>query len=120
MNQPTTAVLVIDSLEDILLQIAAWPPPSGCYTDQAGTVRLVKPVPGWEECLDLAFTEITAYGAGSPQVARRLLAAYDTLEASAVPGHRPAVQVRREDLTRQVAEGGLPQHALRADSMGLG
>ncbi len=85
VNQPTTAVLVIDSLEDILLQIARSSHPSGCYTDQAGTVRLIMPVPGWDDCLDLAFTEITTYGAGSPQVARRLLAAYNVLEAAASP-----------------------------------
>jgi predicted membrane protein DUF2254 len=49
VNQPTTAVLVIDSLEDVLLQIARSPRQSGCYTDRDGTVRLVKPLPGWEE-----------------------------------------------------------------------
>ena len=120
VNQPTTAVLVIDSLEDILLQIARAPRQSGCYTDQAGTVRLIIPVPGWDDLLDLAFTEITTYGASSPAVARRLLAAYDALEAAATPERRAGVAVRREELTRLLAEGGLPQQAMRADSMGLG
>src|SRR6202000_375380 len=76
VNQPTTAVLVIDSLEDILLQIAQAPRQSGCYTDRDGTVRLVKPLPGWEGCLDLAFTEITVYGATSPPVAPPLRGRY--------------------------------------------
>jgi len=74
VNQPTTAVPVIDSLEDVLLQIARSPRQSGCYTDREGTVRLVKPLPGWDDCLDLAFTEVTAYGAASPPVSRRLRA----------------------------------------------
>ena len=103
VNQPTTAVLVIDSLEDVLLQIARSPRHSGCYTDRDGTVRLVKPLPGWEDCLDLAFTEITVYGATSPQVARRLLAAYATLEAAADPARRAGVAARREELARQLA-----------------
>jgi uncharacterized membrane protein len=120
VNQPTTAVLVIDSLEDILLLIARSPRQSGCYTGRDGTVRLIKPLPGWQDCLDLAFTEITVYGATSPQVGRRLLAAYGVLEAAAPPGERPAVTARREELSRQLATDGGTQQALRADSMGLG
>jgi uncharacterized membrane protein len=120
VNQPTTAVLVIDSLEDVLLQIARSPRQSGCYTDRDGTVRLVKPLPGWEDCLDLAFTEITVYGAASPQVARRLLAAYAALEAAADPARRAGVAARREELARQLASDGTAQQALRADPMGLG
>ncbi len=120
VNQPTTAVLVIDSLEDVLLQLARGPRHSGCYTDPGGTVRLVIPLPGWEDCLDLAFTEITGYGAGSPQVSRRLLAAYATLEEAAAPERRPAVTARREELTRQLAGDGAPRQALRPDPMGLG
>jgi uncharacterized membrane protein len=120
VNQDTTAVLVIDSLEDVLLQISDCPRHSGCYTDRAGTVRLIKPLPDWEDCLDLAFTEITAYGASSPQVARRLLAAYATLEAAAGPAKRAGVAARREELSRLIAAGGLAQQALRADPMGLG
>jgi uncharacterized membrane protein len=120
VNQPTTAVLVIDALEDVLLQIARGPRHSGCYTDRDGTVRLVKPLPGWEECLDLAFTEITVYGATSPQVARRLLAAYTALEAAADPARRAGLTARREELSRQLASDGTAQQALRADPMGLG
>ena len=120
VNQPTTAVLVIDSLEDVLLQIARSPRQSGCYTDRDGTVRFIKPLPGWDDCLDLAFTEITAYGATSPQVTRRLLAAYAALEAAAAPGRRAAVAARREELTRQLAASGLTPMALRPDPMGLG
>jgi uncharacterized membrane protein len=120
VNQPTTAVLVIDSLEDVLLQIARSPRHSGCYTDRDGTVRLVKPLPGWEDCLDLAFTEITVYGATSPQVARRLLAAYAALEAAADPARRAGVTALREELARQLASEGTAQQALRADPMGLG
>ena len=73
-----------------------------------------------DDCLDLAFTEITAYGATSPQVSRRLLAAYAALEAAAAPGRRAAVAARREELTRQLAASGLTPMARRPDPMGLG
>ena len=120
VNQPTTAVLVIDSLEDVLLQIAPYPDQSGCYADREGTVRLVQPVPGWDTYLDLAFTEITAYGASSPQVSRRLLAAYSALDAAAGPSRRASLAARRDELTRQLAGSGLGPAALRPDPMGLG
>jgi uncharacterized membrane protein len=120
VNQPTTAVLVIDSLEDILLQIARSPRQSGCFTGRDQAVRLITPLPDWEDCLDLAFTEITGFGAGSPQVARRLLAAYGTLEEAAAPARRAAVTARREELSRQLATDGSIQQALRPDPMGLG
>jgi uncharacterized membrane protein len=122
VNQDTTAVLVIDSLEDVLLQISGYPRHSGCYTGRDGTVRLIKPLPDWEDRRDLAFTEITAYGASSPQVARRLLAAYAALEAAAGPARRAGRRSdgRREELSRLIAAGGLTQQALRADPMGLG
>lgn len=120
VNQPTTAVLVIDSLEEILLEIARSPRQSGCFTARDQQVRLITPLPGWEDCLDLAFTEITVYGAGSPQVARRLLAAYSTMEEAAAPDRRAAVAARREELTRQLATEGSIQQALRPDPMGLG
>jgi uncharacterized membrane protein len=43
VNQPTTAVQVIDRLEDILRRICARPLLSGYYADAAGTVRFVEP-----------------------------------------------------------------------------
>jgi uncharacterized membrane protein len=91
VNQPTTAVLVIDSLEDILLLIARCPRQSGCFTSRDQAVRLMTPLPDWDDCLDRASAEITAYGAGSPQAARR-----------------------------QLATDGTIQQALRPDPMGLG
>jgi uncharacterized membrane protein len=87
---------------------------------QVVDVRLIKPVPGWDDCSDLAFTEITSYGASSPQVTRRLLAAYGALEAAAAPERQAGVAVRRDELIRQLAADGLPRQALRAGSMGLG
>jgi hypothetical protein len=44
VNQDTTAVLVIDSLEDVLLQISGCPRHSGCYTDQDGQALRADPM----------------------------------------------------------------------------
>jgi uncharacterized membrane protein len=120
VNQPTTAVLVIDSLEDILLRIARRPARTGLFADHGGTVRLVEPALSWDDYLDLAFTEITTYGASSPQVVRRLLAAYAVLEAAAGPARQPGLTARREGLARQAAGSGIGPAMLRPDPMGLG
>jgi uncharacterized membrane protein len=120
VNQPTTAVQVIDRVEDIMLRIAGSPDCTGLFADAAGQVRYVEPAPGWEECLDLAFTEIADYGASSAQVVRRLLAAYDALEAAVPEERRPGLAKRRAVLVQASDREGLSSAGLRADALGLG
>jgi uncharacterized membrane protein len=120
INQPTTAIQVIDRLEDIMRRIGANPRLSGYYADAAGRVRLVEPALTWDDSLDLAFTEITVYGASSPQVVRRLLAAYDVIEAGVRPSMRAGLQARREALLLQSADLAVPAGTLRPDPLGLG
>src|SRR4030095_17268170 len=81
-NQPTTAVVVIDRLEELLLRIGRRPQPTGFFIDTEGVVRLMHTEPTWAETVDLAFTEIAIYGASSPAVMRRLAAAYERLHES--------------------------------------
>jgi hypothetical protein len=44
VNQDTAAVLVIDSLEDVLLRISGCPRQSGCYTDRDGQALRAGPM----------------------------------------------------------------------------
>ena len=46
--------------------------PDGVHRDRSGAIRLLEPVPTWDDYLDLAVTEIRVYGAGSPFVAREM------------------------------------------------
>lgn len=106
LNQPTTAVQVLDRLEDLLLRAATRPEPTGLWLDDAGAVRLVERPVCWPELFDLAVEEIVVYGTGSPQVVSRLLVMLDRLAAE-VPGERaPPVRRRRAELlaTEQAAE----------------
>jgi uncharacterized membrane protein len=119
VSQPTTAVQVIDRLEDIPLRIARSGPWSGLFASSDGEVRFVEQAMTWNQCLDLAFTEITSYGAASAQVARRLLAAYDALAAGARE-HGDDVRARRVALLEESASRGVRHAVLRADAMGLG
>jgi uncharacterized membrane protein len=120
VNQPTTAVQVIDRLEDLLLRIGTGTLLTGYYADEAGQVRFVEPVMSWGDYLDLAFTEITSYGAGSPQVVRRLLAAYQALEQRLAPGLAQAVRARHEELLTLASRQGVGAELARPDAMGLG
>ncbi|HUS42805.1 MAG TPA: hypothetical protein VMY16_09075, partial [Ilumatobacteraceae bacterium] len=69
----------------------------------SGTVRLVEPVPTWDDYLTLAFTEIRLYGASSPFVAREMRLALASLR-------RGAPAPRQSAIERQV---GLLEHAVR-------
>ncbi len=74
VNDPTTAVQVLDHLAETLRMIAdsKLPDESGSIADDAVGVRV--PVRRWEDFLELGVTEIREYGASSLQVVRRLRA----------------------------------------------
>jgi hypothetical protein len=73
--QPTTAVVVIDRLEELLLRIGRRPQPTGFFVDSGGVVRLINPEPTWAETVDLAFTDRSLWGvvAGGHATASRSL-----------------------------------------------
>jgi uncharacterized membrane protein len=122
LNQAGTATQVVDRLVDILLRIARQPWPTGLFVDDDGTVRLIERRPSWSEILDLAFTEIVLDGAGSPQVTRRLAAAYDRLGREVPPDLAPAVEPHRSALAAAVERAGRadPGVALASDPLGMG
>jgi uncharacterized membrane protein len=120
VNQPTTAVQAIDRLEDILLSICQAAEPPGFFAGRDGQVRYIEPSLTWAECVELAFTEIIAYGASAPQVSRRLLAVFDTLEDAASPGRRPSLGALRARLLQELADLGVPGDSVRPDRLGLG
>ena len=102
INDPTTAVQVLNHLGDLLHVIgsadfrpsrAAAPRPGGCSFAARG----------WEEYLALGVTEIRAYGASSVQVVRRLRAMLEELHGAVRPEHRAAVE---DELARLEAERG--------------
>ena len=123
VNQPTTAVIVIDRLEELLLRIGRRPQPTGFFVDTDGVVRLMHPEPTWAETVDLAFTEIAIYGASSPAVTRRLAAAYSRLRQEVPVDLR--VDVARhvallEPLAAAAIMPGHPMATPRPDARGLG
>ncbi|MFC8661728.1 DUF2254 domain-containing protein [Streptomyces sp. NPDC057199] len=124
VNDPTTAVQAVDRIVQFLSSVARRPLGALLHRDRRGAVRLVQPVPGWTELVDLGFTEIRGCAVSSPQVTRRLLAGLDDLLA-AVPEDRRAPLVRHRTLLTQAVERTVPQAADRAfalhpDRQGIG
>jgi uncharacterized membrane protein len=122
INDPTTAVQALDRLHGVLRAVATRPDPSGRYVDDAGSVRLIVPQPGWDRLVELAFTEPALYGAGSPQVTRKLTAILDDLAACVPPERLPALEAQRSWLREEVSRRHtLPiERVLRPDPLGLG
>ncbi len=125
INDPTTAVQTIDQLEDLLLRLGERELEAGYVKDAANTLRLVVPMPTWEDYLTLAFDEIRQFGSTSVQVMRRLRSALEGLSDS-LPGAVRSDAIRRhlEHLDRTIERSLLdPADRLIArqqDRQGLG
>lgn len=121
---PTTAVQALDRIEVILGLLATRRLDRGEVRDGEGRVRLVVPLPAWEDYVSVALTEIREYGATSTQVVRRLRAVLDDLLAVAPACRRPAL-VEQLTLLDRTVERSFPEPAERAfalvaDRHGLG
>jgi uncharacterized membrane protein len=81
INDPTTAVMALDRLEDLLRLLITRELVIKYRYDTKGKLRVIYPSPDWEDFLGLAVDEIRFYGAKSIQVSRRLLALLNDLEA---------------------------------------
>jgi len=124
INDPTTAVQVLDYLGDSLrvvgqrdLSVPPW---------HAGAAKggVVIPVRRWEDFLALGMTEIREFGDTSIQVMRRMRAVLEKLLQEVRPENRPAVkaEIARLDATVAAAYSGSIDldRAGMADPQGLG
>jgi uncharacterized membrane protein len=123
VNDPTTAVQAIDRLTDLLAVLAGRPDPTGDYVGSDGTVRVRVPEPDFARLAALAYSEIGLFGAGSPQVVRRLLAAYGSLESVTDGARRETIRelrARTEADARVALTGPILDAALTPDRLGFG
>lgn len=78
---------------------------------------------GFARLAELGFTEIALYGAGAPQVVRRLRAGYDVLEELVGPDRRATVETLRHQLAvaaRDAVPPAFTEISSRPDRLGLG
>ena len=91
VNDPTTAVQVLDYLEETLRLVGASAPPAAGASPETRTCGVIMPVRSWPDFLALGMTEIREYGAASIQVTRRLRALLEELGGLVLPENRTAV-----------------------------
>ncbi|MER7402711.1 DUF2254 domain-containing protein [Streptomyces sp. NPDC000070] len=124
INDPTTAVQALDRVVQFLAALGRRPLDAALHRDRGGAVRLVQPVPGWTELVDLGFTEVRGCAVGSPQVTRRMLSGLDDL-LLLVPPERREPLLRHRELLRQAVDRSEPApsdraFALHPDRQGIG
>jgi uncharacterized membrane protein len=125
INDPTTAVQSIDQIEDLLRRLCRHDLDTGFVRDSDGALRLVVPMPSWEDYLALAFDEIRQFGMASVQVMRRLRAALSGLADSAtLPARAETVRRYLKHLDQAIERSPLDVEdktmAAQEDPQGLG
>jgi uncharacterized membrane protein len=98
INDPTTAVQVLDELHRILRVAGARADRSPHLVDAPGTVRVVDMPTTFTRLLDLSIDEIAHYGKDSLQVPRRIEALLDDLAGSVRDEHVAVVTAKRAAL----------------------
>lgn len=112
VNDPTTAVNAIDRLGQVLVAVGRGPDAPRAFADDEGTVRLEVPFPGFDELVELAFSELRFYGAATPAVAVHMARALTQLLDSLSPERHPAIR-RQAALLREWAAAIVPESARR-------
>jgi len=125
INDPTTAVQAIDQIEDLLRRLGRRELGAGRTHDANGVIRLIVPMPTWEDYLELSFDEIRQFGVTSVQVVRRLRSALVGLsESVATEERRDSVRRYLDHLNLGVGRSSFDDQdqrtALQEDRQGLG
>jgi uncharacterized membrane protein len=102
INDPTTAVLMIDQLQLLLRAVGQRHLHDDEISDAEGRLRLILRTPNWEDFVHLVFTEIRHCGAGNVQIVRRFRALLENLSGT-LPEHRqPALRLELDLLNRTI------------------
>ena len=125
VNDPTTAVQVLNHLGELLRLIGATE--LRRPTERADAQRspaLFVPMRAWEDFLALGVTEIREYGATSVQIPRRLRSMLEELHNAVSPENREAVERELTRLDATVEESWRSSVdrdlAVAADGQGIG
>lgn len=124
VNDPTTAVQVVDRITDLMRRLSVRSFPRGIVCDREGVPRLFYEPIRWSALVHLAFDELRDYGAGARQVARRLRATLNLLIEEAPPARRPPLEYQLDALDRAIVRHWGDSDDLHevqiADDLGLG
>jgi len=124
INDPTTAVLVLDQIDNLLCFLGSRRLDEGVARDADGKVRVVYGTPDWPDYVTLAISEIRQYGEGSMQISRRLNALLEHLIAALPDARRPPL-LEEQAMLASAVERKFPDEKDRkragiADYQGVG
>ena len=115
INDPTTAVLALDQIHNLLLDVGKRRLEPGRARDAQGHLRLYFETPSWNDYVSLAVTEIRQYGGSSVQVVRRLRAMIEHLLLVLPEGRKPALE-RELSLLQHAIERSFPDEQDQAQA----
>ncbi len=101
INDPTTAIQVVDELNSLLREAGKRADPDPVHTDEAGAYRVVERVTAFEDLVRLAVLEIAHHGRHSTRVRVRLEALLDDLSRAVRPEFVPSVDRMRREMSKQ-------------------
>jgi uncharacterized membrane protein len=94
VNDPGTAVQVLDTMESLLLPLAPRDLDVAEVADDTGTVRVVLAIPSWDDYLQIAVDDLIESGSQSPMVLLRARAMLSSLLNAAPPKRTPPIAWR--------------------------
>lgn len=113
INAPTTAMLCIDRLADILVVLGTRRQPDPAVYDDTGRLLLIGPEFPYERSVDLAFDQLRFYGSGDPYVAVYLLQAFGRI-GSLIPVYLRRPLARQSEAVLRAAREELSDPGDRA------
>jgi uncharacterized membrane protein len=107
VNDPATAVQVLDTIESLLQPLASRDLDVAEITDDDGNLRLVLALPSWDDYLQIALDDLIESASRSPMVLLRARAMLSSLLDAAPPQRKPSIawRLRRAE---ELAAGNFP------------
>ena len=94
INDPATAVQVLDTIESLLQPLVSRDLDVAGVADDAGTVRVVLALPSWDDYLRTGLDDLIESASQSPMVLLRAQALLTSLRNTAPPARQPPVARR--------------------------
>ena len=107
VNDPATAVQVLDTTESLLQVLVSRDLDVAEIADGTGTVRVVLALPSWDDYLRIALDDLIESAYRSPMVLLRARALLTTLLDAAPPARQPPI-TRRLHRAEQLGAGNFP------------
>jgi uncharacterized membrane protein len=108
VNDPATAVQVLDTIESLLVPLVSRDLDVVNVADSTGRVRVVLALPSWDDYLRTGLDDLIESASQSPMVLLRARALLTTLHNAAPPARQPSI-ARRLRRAEELGTGNFPE-----------